>query len=71
MPGAGGYDAVAFFVEDRSTVIDSLHRFLEHYRVDSHQDQGDSIGKVRLLGVKQEDRGVKVESSTTYDGWIK
>lgn len=71
VPGAGGYDAVAFLVEDRSIVIDGLRKFLEHYRVDAVQNHGDSIGRVRLLGVKQEDRGVKAESLSVYEGWLK
>lgn len=71
VPGAGGYDAVALLVEDTSTVIDRLHHFLEDYRVDADQSHGNSIGKVRLLGVKQEDRGVITESSTRYVGWLE
>ena len=71
VPGAGGYDAVALLVEDKSTVIDGLHQFLEDYRVDASQGDGDSIRKVRLLGVKQDDQGVKVEKSNIYDGWLK
>ena len=71
VPGAGGYDAVVLLVEDKRSVIDGLHQFLENYRVDANQDQGGSIGKVRLLGVKQEDRGVKAENPTIYDDWVK
>ncbi len=70
VPGAGGYDAVALLVEDKSTVIDGLHQFLEGYRVDADQGDGKGIQKVRLLGVKQEDQGVKVENSKIYDGWL-
>ena len=71
VPGAGGYDAIALLVEDESAVIDGLRQFLEDYRVDADQGQGDRIGKVRLLGVKQEDQGVKAEDSTIYDGWLR
>lgn len=71
VPGAGGYDAVALLVEDKSAVNDGLHRFLEDYRVDAHGGDGSSIGKVRLLGVKQEDRGLKAEDSIVYEGWLK
>ena len=71
VPGAGGYDAVAFLVEDKSSVIDGLHQFLENYRVDADQGSGGSMGKVRLLGVKQEVRGVKLEDSNIYDGWLQ
>ena len=71
VPGAGGYDAVALLVEDKSTVIEGLHRFLDDYRVDADQSHGGSIGKVRLLNVKQENRGVMAEDSTVYGGWLK
>ena len=71
VPGAGGYDAIALLVEDKSIVIDGLHQFLEDYRVDADQGRGDSIREVRLLGVKQEDQGVKAENSTNYDAWLK
>ena len=70
VPGAGGYDAVVFLVEDKSTVIDGLRQFLESYQADADAGQRESIGKVRLLGVKQEDRGVKAENSIIYDGWL-
>ena len=71
VPGAGGYDAVALVVEDRNTVTDGLHQFLEDYRVTADGGDGSSIGKVRLLGVKQEDLGIKAENSIIYDGWLK
>lgn len=71
VPGAGGYDAVALLIEDKRSVVDGLHQFLDNYRVDADQGHRGGIGKVRLLGVKQEDRGVKAEKSTLYDGWLK
>ena len=70
VPGAGGFDAIALLVEDKSTVMDGLHGFLEGYQVDVDQDHGESIRKVRLLGVKQEDEGLKAEKATIYDGWL-
>ena len=70
VPGAGGYDAIAFLVEDKSTVIDDLCQFLEAYRVDADEDHGDSIRKVRLLRVKQESQGVQAENSAIYNGWL-
>lgn len=71
VPGAGGYDAVALLVEDKVEVIDDLRRFLEHYRVEAEQGQGASIGQVRLLGVKQDDQGVKAEKPEIYGGWLR
>lgn len=71
VPGAGGYDAVVLLVEDTSTVIGRLRQFLEDVRVDADQGHGNSVGKVRLLGVKQEDRGVMAERSTKYDDWLQ
>lgn len=71
VPGAGGFDAIALLVEDREEVVDRLRVFLEEYRVDADEGHGSSIGKVRLLGVKQEDQGVKAENAKDYHGWIR
>ncbi len=71
VPGAGGFDAIALLVEDEQDVIRSLHQFLEGYRVNSDNGQGLGIGKVRLLGVRQEDQGVKAEDPSQYKGWLR
>lgn len=71
VPGAGGFDAIALLVEDRPEVVDDLHRFLENHRVEGGEGQGVKIGKVRLLGVKQEDEGVKAEDPTQYKSWLR
>lgn len=70
VPGAGGFDAIALLIEDKSAVLDGLRQFLENYRADADPGQGDSIRRVRLLGVKHEDQGVKAENSSIYDGWL-
>ena len=69
VPGAGGFDAVALLVEDHEANIQELDRFIESYHVDAGEDAGPSIGKVRLLGVKQEMEGVKVEDTSLYSAW--
>ena len=69
VPGAGGFDAISLLVEDQTDVIKQLNHFLENYRVDINGDQGPSIGRVRLLGVRQDDRGLKEEASTIYGEW--
>ena len=71
VPGAGGYDATALLVHDRPDVIDSLHRFLENYRVEANGSQGGRIGKVRLLGVRQDDEGIKEEDPMQYKAWLR
>ena len=70
VPGAGGFDATALLVEDRDDVVDSLRTFVENYRVGADEGGGVSIGKVRLLGVKQEDQGVRREESGHYQKWL-
>ena len=61
VPGAGGYDAVALLVEDKEEVLFGLNEFLLKYRSEASENDGDRIGKVRLLGVKQENEGIKIE----------
>ena len=70
VPGAGGYDAIALLVKDDEEVIQNLHSLLDTYKVDAQDGDGASIGKVRLLGVKQEMQGVKAEDSGLYSDWI-
>ena len=70
VPGAGGYDAVALLVEDEREVVDTLKHFLESYRVEADGEGGVGIGRVRLLGVKQDDQGVKAEDGSEYRSWL-
>jgi phosphomevalonate kinase len=67
-PGAGGYDAVAFLVKNDTEVVRALQSKLEGWK--SKDAQGAVIGKVRLLGVKQEKHGVKTEAANLYEHWI-
>ena len=71
VPGAGGFDAMALLVEDRDDVVDALRKFVESYQVGADDGGGVSIGKVRLLGVKQEDQGVRREDSRHYQKWLR
>jgi len=70
VPGAGGFDAVALLVEDKDHIIESLSQFLQGYRV--YGDVGGvSNRKVRLLGVKQVNGGVKKEDPSNYREWLR
>ena len=70
VPGAGGYDAIVLIVEDRKEVVDELAAFLETYHPIDEESTGTSIGRVRLLGVKQEMEGLREETAVKYDGWV-
>ncbi|KIX04273.1 phosphomevalonate kinase [Rhinocladiella mackenziei CBS 650.93] len=67
-PGAGGYDAVALLVKNDGEVVRELQSRLEGWK-SKDQTDGGGIGHVRLLGVKQEKQGVKMEDVSKYDGW--
>lgn len=72
VPGAGGYDAIALLVDERKhNVFSGLHGLLDHYTVDAEEGEGASIGKVRLLSVKQEMEGVKMMNPTNYEHWTR
>lgn len=73
VPGAGGYDAVAFLVEDREDVVMRLGEFLEGWDFSTEESRArGSKGKVRLLGVRGEREGLRVESvdSEQYGTWF-
>ena len=71
VPGAGGYDAITLLVEDQVDVIDKLNRHLKSYQVAADRRQGPRIGNIRLLGVRQDDHGVKHEVPSKYGEWIQ
>jgi phosphomevalonate kinase len=71
-PGAGGYDAVALLLKNDPAVLDELHGKLEGWK--SQDESGAKIGNVRLLGVKQENEGIRAEDfervrGLTIDDW--
>ncbi|RVX70806.1 hypothetical protein B0A52_05457 [Exophiala mesophila] len=78
-PGAGGYDAVALLVRNDPDVVKRVQNKLEGWKTSSGQrttsgsgnvgDDVATIGRVRLLGVKQEKEGVRMEGTDRYHGW--
>ena len=70
VPGAGGYDAIALLVEDQKEAVDGLRTFLCNYHAEAKDQDAARIGSVRLLGVKQEDQGMKEEDPTNYQTWV-
>lgn len=67
-PGAGGYDAVALLLQNDSEVVKTLQMSLEGWK--SQDDTGAKIGNVRLLGVKQENEGIRIEHGDRYGKWL-
>lgn len=68
VPGAGGYDAVSLLIEDRPEVVEKLQGLLKGWKVASTAG-GVSIGKVSMLGVREEMEGVRAESAGVYGKW--
>lgn len=69
VPGAGGFDAIALLVQDEA--LPSLQRFLDTYTSANTNKDGPVVGKVRLLRVKQEIEGLRMEESTMYADWVR
>lgn len=67
VPGAGGFDAAVFLIEDREEVVRALEAFVREWRFD-----GGEGGRVRLLGVRESMEGVRVEDgeAEAYAGWL-
>jgi phosphomevalonate kinase len=64
VPGAGGFDAVAILVRDDDETAARVGRFLEEWSAKKEDS------KVKLLGVKGELEGVRVEKLREFDGWL-
>ncbi|CAI6242575.1 unnamed protein product [Periconia digitata] len=70
VPGAGGYDAVVLLLEDRDEVVADLKKVLDGWKGDDAGGEGVKIGKVGILGVRQDMVGVRSEDLTLYKGWV-
>ncbi|KAG6355702.1 hypothetical protein INS49_003666 [Diaporthe citri] len=64
VPGAGGFDAVSLLVRDDEETVARLERFLEEWSAKNKDS------KVKLLGVKGELEGVRIEKLREFDGWL-
>ncbi|KAL9011231.1 MAG: hypothetical protein Q9173_003905 [Seirophora scorigena] len=69
VPGAGGFDAIALLVRDKA--LPSLQEFLRTYSTTNKAESGPVIGKVKLLGVKQEMEGLRMEEANMYADWVR
>jgi phosphomevalonate kinase len=70
VPGAGGYDAIVLLVEDKEETIASLKQSLKSYQVDD-VEEGMKIGKVGVIGVREEMEGVRTERLELYKEWAE
>jgi phosphomevalonate kinase len=64
VPGAGGYDAIVLLVKDDEETLHRLRSFLQKWSASKQ-------GNVKLLGVKGEMEGVRIEDERTYQAWVK
>jgi len=67
VPGAGGFDAIVLLVEETS--VEALEEALKAYKVDDQED-GLKIGKVGIIGVREEMVGVRTEELKSYQEWV-
>lgn len=70
VPGAGGYDAIVLLLEDKEEVINTLKELLAAWKVDGDGDEVVKIGKVGILGVREDMVGVRREDTALYKEWI-
>jgi phosphomevalonate kinase len=63
VPGAGGHDAVSLLVKEGEETLERVRGAVEEW-------SGRGEGRVKLLGVKGEMEGVRVEAGEGYGGWI-
>lgn len=69
VPGAGGYDAIVLLTENTDTALSTLKEALDHYQPQT-SEEGLKIGKVGIIGVREEMVGVRRESLDMYKGWL-
>lgn len=62
VPGAGGYDAVAFLLVDHEETLGELREALAGW-------EGGAGGRVKALETREEQEGVRREKLEGYEGW--
>jgi phosphomevalonate kinase len=70
VPGAGGYDAIVLLIENDEKTLGDLQNLLDGWKSTTEQGSGITIGKVSLLGVKQDVQGIRIEPAETTANWI-
>ena len=69
VPGAGGYDAVVLLIENSEKTVEALRVLLEGWKSTTETSSSAVTGKVSLLGVMQDDQGIRLEPAETFAGW--
>lgn len=70
VPGAGGYDAIVLLIKDSSENMAHLSKSLAEYRDTTSAAEGEvQIGRVGIIGVREEMQGVRVEKLEIYKEW--
>ena len=64
VPGAGGYDAITLLIHDDMEVISALERHLQSWKFEA------GGGTVKLLGVRGEMEGFRLEDAASYRAWL-
>ena len=70
VPGAGGYDAIVLLVEDRPEVLEGLRSVVGSWKEEGEGEGGVTIGKVGILGVREDMVGARKEDVGIYRDWI-
>ncbi|KAI9783417.1 MAG: phosphomevalonate kinase [Peltula sp. TS41687] len=71
VPGAGGYDAVALLVMNKDDVLDRLRMKLKDWEAISKEGNDEKPVRVRMLGVREDLDGVRVEAEEDYGAWLQ
>ncbi|TKA83619.1 hypothetical protein B0A55_00434 [Friedmanniomyces simplex] len=70
VPGAGGYDAIVLLIQDDEAAVAKLRSLLAGWKFRSGVDGDVGVGRVSMLGVREEMEGVRVEEVGQYDEWL-
>jgi phosphomevalonate kinase len=71
VPGAGGFDAITLLIMNQESVFKELEALFVNWKSTIVNDDDQRIGKIRLLGVKQDMEGVQVEEQAKYIPWTQ
>ncbi len=70
VPGAGGYDAIVLLAVDDERVQQKVQALCENWKGTNEGANEKAPTKVQVLGVREDNTGVRVEQVDDYIGWL-
>ena len=71
VPGAGGFDAITLLIVDDASVIRRIETLCQTWEAKDSAEADVTTSNVRVLGIREDMEGIRVEHEEAYQSWIQ